>query len=36
MRGAYGNFLKKKELIFFVIDIPYNGMVIYRVPVEAL
>lgn len=36
MRGAYGNFLKKKKLIFFVIDIRYNGMVIYRVPVEAL
>lgn len=36
MRGAYGNFLKEKKLIFFVIDIRYNGMVIYKVPVEAL
>ena len=29
-------FSYEKMLIFYVIDIPKNGMVIYRVPVEAV
>lgn len=37
---SYARSLRKfsyeKKLIFSVIDIPYNGMVIHRVPVEAL